>query len=331
MLIWSKPVSKFLFRTKRWWHNASSDNHEFVLSPSSSILLSSAVVRRHQWGGNRHLFCRAADFYQQAKSIRHTTKKRKYLHALCTSSLPWVYFFSCFASLLFVLSSNDLGRKKNLKQAQHLMQFSWHQEPLKDSSGLWNQPAVHRVQRFNKFQGSSQGTATLRTATQNQEPFKYFRRLIIDSLTLSGGHFVEAPLDHGLHVHLCVYARACVRACVGGLSRWTGGIYGRNKVTTETRVSKPGRAISETWHFQVALIRGYHINLTLLSQGPPGRKWVEGRDLESTSQTWPGCEKQGAARWNYWVWSLDTPDGPPIWVDGRKKSPKTAFCLSLDT
>lgn len=75
--------------------------------------------------------------------------------------------------------------------------------------------------------------------------------------------------------------------CVWGLSRWTGGLYGWNKVITETRVSKLGGLISETWHFQVALIQGYHINLTLLSEGTPGRKWVEGHDLESTSQTSP--------------------------------------------
>lgn len=57
-----------------------------------------------------------------------------------------------------------------------------------------------------------------------------------------------------------------------------------NKVTTETRVSKLGGPNQETLHFQVALIHGYHINLTLLSEWPHGRKWVEGRDLESTSQ-----------------------------------------------
>lgn len=72
--------------------------------------------------------------------------------------------------------------------------------------------------------------------------------------------------------------------CVG-LSRWTEGQHGWNKVTTETRVSKLGGLNQETLHFQVALIQGYHINLTLLSERPHGRKWVEGRDLESTSQT----------------------------------------------
>lgn len=87
------------------------------------------------------------------------------------------WFKKKFFCIFSVLEKPDTG--------QHLMPFSWHQEPLKDSSGLWNQPAMHRVQRFNKFQGSSQGTATLWTATQNQKPFKYLRRLIIDSL--SGG------------------------------------------------------------------------------------------------------------------------------------------------
>lgn len=53
--------------------------------------------------------------------------------------------------------------------------------------------------------------------------------------------------------------------CVG-LSRWTEGQCGWNKVTTETRVSKHGRPNQETLHFQVSLIQGYHINLTLLSE-----------------------------------------------------------------
>lgn len=64
----------------------------------------------------------------------------------------------------------------------------------------------------------------------------------------------------------------CERVCEQGLSRWTGGQYGWNKVITETRVSKLGALVPETWHFQVALIQGYHINLTLLSEWPPGRK-----------------------------------------------------------
>lgn len=71
--------------------------------------------------------------------------------------------------------------------------------------------------------------------------------------------------------------------CVG-LSRWLEGQHGWNKVTTETRVSKLGGPNQETLHFQVALIQGYHINLTLLSEWLHGSKWVEGRDLESTSQ-----------------------------------------------
>lgn len=102
-----------------------------------------------------------------------------------------------------------------------------------------------------------------------------------------------------------------------------------DKVITETRVSKLGGLISETWHFQVALIQGYHINLTLLSEGPPGRKWVEGHDLESTSQTSPAMahrEPQGKLHSR----SLDVPDGLKIWVDGWRKSLKTTFYPSLD-
>lgn len=72
--------------------------------------------------------------------------------------------------------------------------------------------------------------------------------------------------------------------CVWGLSRWTKGQYGRSGVITETRVSKRRGLIPETWHFQVALIQGYHVNLTLLLACPPGRKLVEGHDLESKSQ-----------------------------------------------
>lgn len=117
--------------------------------------------------------------------------------------------------------------------------------------------------------------------------------------------------------------------CVWGPSRWTGGLYGWNKVTTETRVSKLGGLISETRHFQAALIQGYHINLTLLSEGPPGRKWVEGHDLESTSQTSSATahrEPQGRPHSR----SLDVPDGLKIWVDGRRKSLKTTFHPGLD-
>lgn len=147
----------------------------------------------------------------------------------------------------------------------------------------------------------------------------------------------------GVHVWLCVCVCDWVSewmnewvsvsewlsVCVWGLSRWTGGLYGWNKVVTETRVSKLAGLISETWHFQVALIQGYHINLTLLSQGPPGRKWVEGHDLESTSQTSPAMalrEPQGKLHSR----SLDVPDGLKIWVDGRRKSLKTTFYPSLD-
>lgn len=57
------------------------------------------------------------------------------------------FVFFSFASLLFVLSLTALKsenkikiriikKKKKLTRAKHLMQFSWHQEPLKDSSGL---------------------------------------------------------------------------------------------------------------------------------------------------------------------------------------------------
>lgn len=104
--------------------------------------------------------------------------------------------------------------------------------------------------------------------------------------------------------------RCCVFVCGVWrvLSRWTGGQYGWNKVTTETRVSKPGGLILETWHFQVALIPGYHINLTLLAEWPPERKWAEGHDLESTSQTSLATahrESQGKLHSR----SLNVPDG----------------------
>lgn len=205
-----------------------------------------------------------------------------------------------FASLLFARPSKAPTRKDTGSTPDAVLLAPRATErflrPVK------NQPAVHRVQRFNKFQGSSQGMATLWTATQNQEPFKYFWRLIIDSLTPSGGHFFRSAC--WITDCTCACARACVRVG-GGLSRWTRGIDGRNKVTTETRVSKAGRPISETWHFQVALIRGYRINLTLLSPGPHGRKWVQGRDLESHESNVAGRVAQGAAGSE----SLEAPDG----------------------
>lgn len=79
---------------------------------------------------------------------------------------------------------------------------------------------------------------------------------------------VEAPCYDGRMV--CLFMHACV--CVCGLSRWTKDQYGRTGVTTETRASKLRGMLPETWHFQVALIQGYRINLTLLSEWVPGRK-----------------------------------------------------------
>lgn len=110
--------------------------------------------------------------------------------------------------------------------------------------------------------------------------------------------------------------------CVWGLSRWTMGQYGRSGVITETRVSKLRGLIPETWHFQVALIQGYHINLTLLLECPPGRKWVEGHDLESKSQMLLGTAHR---EWQGKLQSpnFGMPDGSKIWVDGWWKSLKT--------
>lgn len=71
----------------------------------------------------------------------------------------------------------SIPRKLEVSQrkARHLMPSSRHREPPKDSSGLWKRPAVLRVQRFNKFQGSSQGRVTLWATTQNQKNSKYAR------------------------------------------------------------------------------------------------------------------------------------------------------------
>lgn len=70
---------------------------------------------------------------------------------------------------------------------RHLMLHSWHQGPPKDSSGLWKQPAAHRVQRFKKFQGRSQEGVTLWRATRSlkKKPSKYLGMLIIDSANLT--------------------------------------------------------------------------------------------------------------------------------------------------
>lgn len=100
----------------------------------------------------------------------------------------------------------------------------------------------------------------------------------------------------------------------------------RAGVITETRVSKLRGLIPETWHFQVALIWGYHINLTLLSERLHGRKWVEGRDLESTSQTstLANAHKQREShKVSPHSRSLGVPDGPRIRADGSQKSLKT--------
>lgn len=195
--------------TETWWHNSSSmTTHSieaqyfavllFCHQPRSTLeLLSFVVQRRHRWGGKlpsalpSSKLCGAAELYRRAKSIKDNTQTSRltlseiHKHALWTSSFLYDRLLS--PSLKIAIFFASFQSLKSPTLAQHLMPFSWHQEPLKDSSGLWNQPAVHGVQRFNKFQGSSQGTATLWTATQNQKPFKYLRRLIIDSLTLSGG------------------------------------------------------------------------------------------------------------------------------------------------
>lgn len=101
-----------------------------------------------------------------------------------TSTIICCLALSCKISPAFSFFENSRAARaeRTEAEARHLMPSSWHQGPLKDSSGLWNQPAVHRVQRFNKFQGSSQGRVTLWTATQNQKPSKYLRMVIIDSL-----------------------------------------------------------------------------------------------------------------------------------------------------
>lgn len=178
----------------------SSDNLQFnrqyscFLSQSCchqfpSILL----VLSFRWEDGRHLwrdavalpfspFCTAADLYQRAKSIKdittqtyHWARGANLLHKVFThktfSFAPFSYFKWVSISLenltCFLFLENPGAARAGRTEAWHLMPSSWHQGPLKDSSGLWNQPAVHRVQRFNKFQGSSQGTVTLWTATQN--------------------------------------------------------------------------------------------------------------------------------------------------------------------
>lgn len=109
------------------------------------------------------------------------------------------------------------------------------------------------------------------------------QRLYVES------HNVEKKIWHSFNIGVgkldvkkkmvCVCLFVCVR-----VSRWSGDQYGGKKVTTETRVSKLEGQNPETLHFEVALIPRYQINLTMLSEWPPGRKWVEGHDLASTSQ-----------------------------------------------
>lgn len=105
-------------------------------------------------------------------------------HYVCLLSLVLAWEIS----LAFSFLENPRAARSGMTGAlaRHLMPSSWHQGPLKDSSGLWNQPAVYKVQRFNKFQGSSQGRVTLWMTTQNQKSSKYLRMLIIDSLNPPG-------------------------------------------------------------------------------------------------------------------------------------------------
>lgn len=62
--------------------------------------------------------------------------------------------------LAWEITHNLFHSSINLTLGWQLMPSSWHQGPLKDSSGLWKQSAVQGVQRLNEFQGSSRGTAT---------------------------------------------------------------------------------------------------------------------------------------------------------------------------
>lgn len=130
-------------------------------------------------------------------------------------------------------------------------------------------------------------------------------------------------------VRIWITKRWCVCMCgVWSLSRWTERQYGQSRVITETRASKPRELMPETWHFHVALIQGYHINVSLLSEWPPGRKWVEGHDLQSKSQTLLATvlrEWQGKLQRP----NLSVPDGSIIWVDGWWKSLKTCILSSL--
>lgn len=124
------------------------------------------------------------------------TQKKKYtqMHLLtkaftCNISIN-INIFYAFFSIFFIFMILLARAERTEALVRHLMSSSWHQGPLKDSSGLWNQPAVQGVQRFNKFQGSSQGTVTLWEATQNLKPSKYLRMVIIDSLNLSGTIYI---------------------------------------------------------------------------------------------------------------------------------------------
>lgn len=97
---------------------------------------------------------------------------------------------------------------------------------------------------------------------------------------------------------------------------WAEWGHNRNQSIKAERADSRNLALSSSTY------QGYQINLTLLSEWPPGRKWVEGHDLESTSQTSPSTahrESHGKLHSH----CLCVPDGIKIRVEGWRKSLKT--------
>lgn len=107
------------------------------------LLLSFMEERKHlSWGcyGQpcRLLSRRPADLCQRVrciKAIPHILAHRISLYERVRLVLAWE------------ITHNLLHSSINLTLGWQLMPSSWHQGPLKDSSGLWKQSAVQGVQR----------------------------------------------------------------------------------------------------------------------------------------------------------------------------------------
>lgn len=148
-------------------------SHSWLLSESQVYKDSQSETNQRK----RRYRAETDSYEWECRSVPHLEhNKHAHMHTHTHIHTVCIYWISIKILFFLVCSNSQIPWKPRGQPekggprlwARHLMPSSWHQGPLKDSSGLWNQPAAHRVQRFIKFQGSSRWRVTLRTTTQSQ-------------------------------------------------------------------------------------------------------------------------------------------------------------------